>query len=167
MSDDTGTPAADAGTGSEPGAAPPAPSGATTFTQKEVNALIAKEKGRIQARYEGFDDIKSKAAEYDKLAEASKTETQRLSETAASAASRADSAELKALKYEVAAAAGMDLKHAHRLVGKTQKELEEDAKSLAEDFPAVAAVIPPGAARTPAGGNDMNSIIRRAAGRSG
>lgn len=165
---DAGDTAGDAGTATDAGAAPVVtPSGPTTFTQKDVDRVVKERLAREREKYEGFDDIKAKAAEYDKLAEASKTETQRLSETAASAAARADTAEQRLMKYEVAIEAGVDIKHAHRLQGKTKRELLEDAKSLAEDFPAAAVGIPPGAARQPAGGNDMNSMIRRAAGRPG
>jgi hypothetical protein len=169
MSDDTGTPAADAGTGTEPGSITPtaAQTQQTTFTQKDVNTLLASEKRKLQEKYAGFDDIKAKASKLDELEQASKTELERLTDTATQAATRAQQAELTALKYEVAAEKGIDLKHAHRLVGSNRKELEADAATLAGDFPAGVPGIPPGANRQPAGGDDMNSIIRRAAGRPG
>ena len=48
----------------------PAPEAATadstTFTQAQVNDLIAREKGKIQSKYGDYNELKSKA---DKLAE--------------------------------------------------------------------------------------------------
>lgn len=167
MSDDpAGTPADPAGTGTDPGSSTPAPQ-QTTFTQKDVNALLASEKRKLQEKFSGFDELKAKAARLDELEQASKTELERLTDTASQAASRAERAELTALKYEIAAEKGLDLKHAHRLVGSNRKEIEADAAQLAGDFPAVAPGIPPGANRQPVGGSDMNSLIRRAAGRPG
>jgi hypothetical protein len=51
--------------------------------------MFADEKRRLQARYEGFDDLKAKAAEFDKLQEANATELEKAVK-AADAAARAD-----------------------------------------------------------------------------
>lgn len=61
-----------------------------TFSQDEVNALIAAEKRKIQGRYEGYDDYKTRAEEADAL----KEQTTEL-------LTRAEAAELKALRLEV------------------------------------------------------------------
>lgn len=40
-----------------------------TMTQEELNALIIKEKGRVKSKYADYDDIKTKASEYETLLE--------------------------------------------------------------------------------------------------
>jgi hypothetical protein len=40
-----------------------------TMTQEELNALISKEKGRVKSKYADYDEIKTKASEYEKALE--------------------------------------------------------------------------------------------------
>jgi hypothetical protein len=40
-----------------------------TMTQEELNALISKEKGRVKTKYADYDDLKTKASEYEKALE--------------------------------------------------------------------------------------------------
>lgn len=42
--------------------------GAKAFTQDEVNALLAKERKKLEAKFKGFDELKAKAAKVDELA---------------------------------------------------------------------------------------------------
>lgn len=56
---------------------------AKTFTQDEVNAIVTKRLAQEKAKYEGFEEIKAKADEYDKLEEANKSELQKASERVA------------------------------------------------------------------------------------
>jgi len=65
------------------------PPAGKSFTQDEVNQLLAAEKRRIQGKYEGFDGLKAKAAEFDKLQEANASELEKAVK-AADAAARAD-----------------------------------------------------------------------------
>ncbi|PFP30251.1 Clp protease ClpB [Bacillus sp. AFS073361] len=57
-----------------------------TMTQDELNALISKEKGRVKSKYADYDDIKTKASEYEKALEekrlAELSEKERLEEIA-------------------------------------------------------------------------------------
>src|SRR5688572_13274208 len=64
-----------------------------TFTQDQVNAFLAEEKRKVTERFADYDDLKTKASEYDKVTEASKTELQKERE-------RAEAAERKAAAYE-------------------------------------------------------------------
>lgn len=73
----------------------------------------------------------------DKLAaleDSKKTETEKLTERATAAETRAAEAESKALRLEVAAAKGLTQAQAKRLVGSTQAELEADADELLASF---------------------------------
>jgi hypothetical protein len=73
---------------------------------------------------------KYRKAEADK-ADADKTET----EKRAAADARADAAELRATRLEVAHAKGLTPAQAKRLVGTTREELEADADEVLRDFP--------------------------------
>lgn len=53
-----------------------------TFTQEEVNAIVADRLDRERKKYEGFDEIKAKAAKLDEIEEANKSELQKATERA-------------------------------------------------------------------------------------
>ena len=101
-----------------------------------------------------------------------KTELQRLQEEAQAATSRAETAELAALKGTTAAQYGIPSEDAHRLQGNTREALVEDAKAFAKrlgldgtgngggrpDFSS-------GVRRPVQRPKTMNDVIRQAAGR--
>ena len=53
-----------------------------TFTQADVDALISERLARAKAKYADYDDLKSKAAQFDELQEANKSELQKANEKA-------------------------------------------------------------------------------------
>lgn len=55
-----------------------------TFTQDELNAIVGERVARERDKYEGFEEYKAKAAEFDRLEEANKSELQKASEEVAS-----------------------------------------------------------------------------------
>ena len=99
-----------------------------------------------------------------------KTEEQRRSDELAAASRRADQAEARLLKYEVAAELGIS-QHAGRLQGDTREALVADAKALAKEFgidPSNGAERPnfsSGVRRPVQRPKTMNDVIRQAAGR--
>ena len=70
---------------------------AKTFTQAEVDVIVAERLKRERSKYEGFDELKDKASKYDEMVEASKTELQKATEKAS-----ALEAELEKMKSEKA-----------------------------------------------------------------
>lgn len=70
----------------QPTYAPPA-------TQEDLNRIIADRVSRERAKYADYADLKSKAAEYDKVQESAKTEMQKLTE-------RAEAAERRVAEFE-------------------------------------------------------------------
>ena len=66
-----------------------------TFTQEEVNQIVSERVKKERAKFEGFDDLKAKAAKFDELEEAQKSELQKAQE-------RAEELErkLKAIEHE-------------------------------------------------------------------
>lgn len=53
-----------------------------TYTQDEVNNIVKERLGRERAKYEGFEELKEKAARFDELEEEKKTELQKAQEKA-------------------------------------------------------------------------------------
>lgn len=130
--------------GSSGGYTPPA-------TQDELNKIVEARLARERAKFADYDDLKTKASEYDKVTEASKTELQKERE-------RAEAAERKAAAYEakeqVAAWASEIVKGssipANALRGSTKEELTEHFEVLKSIAPATAQRrgTPPGKQRT-------------------
>lgn len=118
--------------GSSGGYTPPA-------TQDELNKIVEARLARERAKFADYDDLKTKASEYDKVTEASKTELQKERE-------RAEAAERKAAAYEakeqVAAWASEIVKGssipANALRGSTKEELTEHFEVLKSIAPAPA-----------------------------
>jgi hypothetical protein len=72
-----------------------------------------------------------------------KSEGEKLTERLTQAEKRAEAAEQRALRLEVAASKGLTAAQAKRLVGATLEELEADADEIIEAFPARSAASPP------------------------
>lgn len=75
-------------------------------------------------------EANARARELQARLDAQTEETKPLEQRVTEAAQRAEEAELRALRIEVAAETGLDLKLAPRLVGKTREELIADATEL-------------------------------------
>lgn len=113
--------------GPEPQATPAAQPAEKSFPESHVRELrqeAAKyrtEKAELEARLQEFEDRDKTAAE-------------KLEQRASKAETRLSDAEAKLARYEVAAEAGLALKHAGRIQGKSRDEMLADAKSLADEF---------------------------------
>ncbi len=117
---------------------PATPEGTPTgrsFTQEDVNRLLADDRRKTQARYADYDQLKTKASEFDKLADAQKTEAQKAAEALTAAETRATAAERRALLLEVATEKGLTAAQAKRLVGSTREELLADADEFLGSLP--------------------------------
>lgn len=102
-----------------------------TFTQDEVNAIVTKRLAQEKAKYEGFDEMKAKAEEYDRLEEANKSELQKASEKIASLEAELNSKrkadEVRELRDKVSKETGIP---ANLLTGETEEECMEQAKGI-------------------------------------
>lgn len=103
-----------------------------TFTQDEVNRLLAKERRDQEQRFSGYDELKAKAAKFDEAEEANKSELDKALARADKAETELEAARLDALRSRVAAAKNLPAELAGRLTGTTEEELEADADTLAE-----------------------------------
>jgi hypothetical protein len=112
-----------------------------TFTQAQLNSFLASQKRDIEAKFDGFDDIKAKATQFDQLTESTKTEVQRANETAATekAAKEAEAREkaevkLENLRYKISAKKGLDPDLWDRVTGTTDEEITADVEKLVTKF---------------------------------
>lgn len=108
---------------------------------KTFNQRWSREQAKIHEQYKGFDELKSKADQFDQLEAANQTETQRLQaereaalQKAAESDSRASAAEQAALRQRIAIEEGLPPKFASRLTGDTEDELRADAKDTFGEF---------------------------------
>lgn len=53
-----------------------------SFTQEQVNSLLADQKRKVQSQFADYNDLKTKAAEYDKAIEAARTDQEKAVEAA-------------------------------------------------------------------------------------
>ena len=65
----------------------------STFTQEQVDAIVADRLKRERAKYADYDDLKTKATKYDEAEEASKSELQKATEKAEALQKRLDEME--------------------------------------------------------------------------
>jgi ATP-dependent Clp protease ATP-binding subunit ClpA len=100
-------------------------------SQADLDRIIADRVSRERAKYGDYDDLKTKAAEYDKAAEAQKSELQKTIERAEAAEKKAKGYEaekqIAAWRAEVAKATGVP---AAALRGSTKEELTAHAETL-------------------------------------
>jgi hypothetical protein len=103
-------------------------------SQEEFDRMVGPRLERERAKFADYDDIKTKAAEFDKAQDAAKTELQKAAERAEKAESERDTLRTASLRAEVALAKGLTASQAKRLVGSTKEELEADADELLADL---------------------------------
>lgn len=130
MSETTVEQTAPATPGPSPAEQTPPASDPQTFNQEQVNALLAEQKRKERERFAGYDDLKAKAAEFDKLQEASKTEQQRAAEAARQAQEDAAAARSEALRYKAAATHKVEADYFDLLGNGTEDEISSRAERL-------------------------------------
>lgn len=137
-----------------------------TFTQEQVNDLIAREKGNLQRKYEGFDDLKAKAAKFDDLQAANQTDLERVTGERDKHQGDSERAKAENLRLRVALEKKLPPELIDRLRGGTKAEVEADADALLKLVKPADATDFDNGVRTAADGGDMNQMIRQAAGRT-
>lgn len=117
-------------------AAPDAPTpepkveGGSTFTQEQVNDLIAREKGRFQQKYGDYDDLKSKATELDQIREANASELEKAQKSKSKAEQERDESRSTLLRFQIANEKEVPADAVEFLRGSTREELEASAEKL-------------------------------------
>lgn len=159
--------------------------GQTTYTQADIDRIVGERLSRQKAQFKDYDDLKNKAAEFDKLTEAQKTEAQKAAERAEAAEKAVAAATERAVRAEVKAIATgefADPTDAHLYLGDLSrfigKDGEIDSAAIEAALKEVEKAKPHLVARTrtdvglgsrdaaaPTGKHLMNQQIRQAAGR--
>lgn len=116
----------DGGDGADEGDDDGVPAGETAEQAALRKANAEAKKFRLQAR-----EAQQRLKEHE---DAGKTELERAQGTASEATSRATAAELKALKYEIAAEHNIPLSQALRLQGSDEASIAADAKAYAKEL---------------------------------
>lgn len=102
-----------------------------TFTQDELNAIVNDRLGRERAKYSDYDAMKAKAAKFDELEEANKTELQKASEKVSALQDELNaikkSNEIRDIRAEVAKEMGIP---AELLTAETREDCEAQAKAI-------------------------------------
>jgi hypothetical protein len=102
---------------------------------EDWEAKARKRSITIKTERKKREDAEAKVKEYE---DAQKSDSEKLTEKATTAEGRANQAEAKAVRLEIAIDKGLTGKQARafakRLVGETQEELEEDADELLASF---------------------------------
>jgi len=119
-------------------------------------ALDAERKARRDAEKQ----LKALRDQVKSLEDKDKSDGEKLTDRVAAAEKRAEEAESRAVRFDVASAKGLTAAQAKRLVGVTKEDLEADADEILEVFPAQGGVKPPPSSKPSAdlkGGTDPTS----------
>ena len=117
----------------------PAPPATTTeppkaFSQEDVDKIVKDRADRLYRQRVGdadIDDLKAKAAEYEKVQEAAKTAEQRAAEQAQRALDDSRKAAERADRAELGVEFGITKEHLELLGGGTREDMAARAQSLA------------------------------------
>lgn len=107
------------------------PQGERTFTQEEMNAIIADRLNRERSKYADYDEMKKKAEQFDANQEANKTELQKETDRANALQAKLDAmnkaTELRDIREKVSKSTGVptDL-----LSGDTEEACSDQAKAI-------------------------------------
>jgi hypothetical protein len=109
-----------------------------TFTQTELEKLIADRVARERKKYVGYDDLKKKASKFDELEASKKTEAEKLNEQLAAAQVKLQTYEVAEIRRTAATDAGLDQRYAKYITAVDEADALEQAKELAKDLKATA-----------------------------
>lgn len=120
--------------------------GERTFSQADVDRMIADRLSREQKKYADYDALKAAKEELDKLKDGQKSELEKANAAREKAEAKAKEfeakvklMELNALKSKLAAEAGIPAEFADRIRGEDEASIKTDIESLKKLFPQKAA----------------------------
>ena len=107
-----------------------------TFTQAELNAIVADRLSRERGKYSDYEELKSKAAQFDAAEEARKTELQKATEKAEALQKQLDEINqansIRAMREKVAKETGLPADMMEFLTGADEEACMAQAKKLVE-----------------------------------
>jgi glutamate synthase domain-containing protein 3 len=105
-----------------------------TFTQADVERLLADRLSRERKKFADYDGLKKKAIEFDKLQDAQKSEVEKLNDQLATAQVELQGFRVAEIRRTAADAAGLPAKYAKYITAADEAEALEQAKELAKDI---------------------------------
>lgn len=107
-----------------------------TFTQSELNAILTDRLSRERGKYSDYEELKSKAAQFDAAEEARKTELQKVTEKAEALQKKLDEItkanEIRTMKDRVASQTGLPADMLEFLTGEDEESCMAQARKLVE-----------------------------------
>lgn len=101
------------------------------FTQEELDLIVKERLGRERSKYADYEDMKEKAAKFDEISEASKTELQKATERADKLQAELDrlikAEEVRLIREDVAKETGVPV---NLLTAETEEDCEAQAKAI-------------------------------------
>ena len=128
MSENAGTEGGTSAEGTSTGTEGGAPSFSAITSQEEFDRRVADRLARQRAQFKDYDDLKRKAAEFDQLTEAQKSEAQKAADRAEAAEKAAAAAVDRAVRAEVKAIATgefADPSDAHLYLGDLSRFIDD------------------------------------------
>lgn len=102
-------------------------------TQEDLNRIITDRVNRERAKFSDYKDVKAKAARFDELEAANKSEIEKANDARTQAEQRAAQAEAAALRWKVAAKHGISDEDAELfLTGTDEETLTKQAQRLTD-----------------------------------
>lgn len=108
--------------------APTNESSVKTFTQEEVNRIIGERVKR--ATPEDYDELKAKAAKFDEVEQAQKSQEEKLRDEIAQLTNAKAAAETQNVRLSVLASSGIPAEYQELVHGSTREELESSAEKV-------------------------------------
>lgn len=105
-----------------------------TFTQADVDRIVAERVQRERAKFSDYDDLKEKAKRLKEAEGQEKSESEKLKEQVSQLQQERDQAKTESLRSTIASEKGLTAKQARRLSGSSRDELESDADDLLDTF---------------------------------
>ena len=105
-----------------------------TFTQQELDAIVADRLKRERSKYEGFEDYKAKALKLDEIEEANKSELdkahERVNTLEAELKSLKRAEEIRLIREKVAKEMSIPASSMSLITGETEEACQEQAKAI-------------------------------------
>ena len=102
-------------------------------SQDDLNRIIAERVERERRKFADYDDVKAKAAKFEEIEQANKSELEKLTEERETIARERDAARAEVLRYRVAAKHGITDEDAELfLTGSDEETLTKQAQRLSE-----------------------------------
>jgi len=111
--------------------------GERTFTQADVNRLVAEERRKTEQRFADYDQLKKDAESARKAADAQKSDVDKLTDAVRGLTERAEKAERETVRRDIAERFKLPKSFAAKLTGASKDDLEREAREMVDELKAL------------------------------